>query len=102
MTQLSARSAPMRLVSVVTAINVLVAAGFSIAGLVRPNLILPMGYVPTEASFIFAMLRRGPHHSARLHGLDCDLQAVAISNADIGYIGGLHPIAGCGRGLVAA
>ena len=45
----------MRLVSVVTAINVLVAAGFSIAGLVSPNSILPTGYVPTEASFIFAM-----------------------------------------------
>ncbi|MEY2394581.1 MAG: hypothetical protein QOF94_926 [Acidobacteriaceae bacterium] len=55
MTQLSSRSAPMRLVSVVTAINVLVAAGFSIAGLVSPNSILPAGYVPTEASFIFAM-----------------------------------------------
>jgi len=35
--------------------NVLVAAGFSIAGLVSPESILPMGYVPTEASFIFAM-----------------------------------------------
>lgn len=46
---------PMRLVSVVTAINVLVAAGFSIAGLVSPNSILPTGYVPTEASLIFAM-----------------------------------------------
>jgi hypothetical protein len=55
MTQLSLRSAPMRLVSVVTAINVLVAAGFSIAGLVSPTSILPTGYVPTEASFIFAM-----------------------------------------------
>jgi hypothetical protein len=55
MTQLSLRSAPMRLVSVVTAINVLVATGFSIAGLVSPTSILPTGYVPTEASFIFAM-----------------------------------------------
>jgi hypothetical protein len=55
MAQLSSRSAPMRLASLVIAINVLVAAGFSIAGLVRPNSILPTGYVPTEASFIFAM-----------------------------------------------
>src|SRR5260370_12079956 len=45
----------MRLGSVVTAINVLVAAGFSIAGLVSPKSILPSGYAPTEASFIFAM-----------------------------------------------
>ena len=38
-----------------TAINVLVASGFSIAGLVSPKSILPTGYAPTEASFIFAM-----------------------------------------------
>ncbi len=55
MTPLSSRSAPMRLASLVTAINVLVAAGFSIAGLVSPKSILPSGYAPTEASFIFAM-----------------------------------------------
>jgi len=45
----------MRLASLVTAINVLVAAGFSIAGLVSPKSILPPGYATTEASFIFAM-----------------------------------------------
>src|SRR5258705_10639738 len=55
MTRLSSRSAPMRIVSLVTAINVLVAAGFSIAGLVSPKSILPAGYAPTEASFIFPM-----------------------------------------------
>lgn len=38
-----------------TGMNVLVAAGFSIAGLVSPKSILPVSYVPTEASFIFAM-----------------------------------------------
>ena len=55
MTPLSSQSAPMRLASLVTVINVLVAAGFSIAGLVSPRSILPAGYAPTEASFIFAM-----------------------------------------------
>ena len=45
----------MRIASLVTAMNVLVAAGFSIAGLVSPKSILPVSYVPTEASFIFAM-----------------------------------------------
>src|SRR5258705_4714331 len=55
MTPLSSRSAPMRLASLVTAINVLVAAGFSIAWPVRPKSVLPSGYAPTEASFIFAM-----------------------------------------------
>ncbi len=55
MTPLASRPAPMRIASLVTAINVLVAAGFSIAGVVSPKSILPVGYTPTEASFIFAM-----------------------------------------------
>jgi hypothetical protein len=46
---------PVRLASLVTAINVLVAGGFSIAGLVNPTSILPTGASPTEASFIFAL-----------------------------------------------
>jgi hypothetical protein len=45
----------MRLASWITATNVLIASGFSIAGLVRPQSILPPGDVPTDASFIFAM-----------------------------------------------
>jgi len=45
----------MHIASLVTAMNVLVAAGFSIAGLVSPKSILPVSYVPTYASFIFAM-----------------------------------------------
>jgi hypothetical protein len=45
----------MRLASWITAINVLVASGFSIAGLVRPESILPAGDVATPASSIFAM-----------------------------------------------
>ncbi|HLY01649.1 MAG TPA: hypothetical protein VKR56_04045 [Candidatus Cybelea sp.] len=45
----------MRLASLVTAINVLVASGFSIAAIVRPQFLLPAGSAPTEASLIFAM-----------------------------------------------
>ena len=45
----------MRLASLVTAINVLVASGFSIAAIVRPQYLLPAGAVPTEASLILAM-----------------------------------------------
>jgi hypothetical protein len=55
MTPLSSRATPMRIASLVTAINVLVAGGFSIAGLVSPESILPASSVPTEASFIFAL-----------------------------------------------
>jgi hypothetical protein len=45
----------MRLASVVTAINVLVAIGFSIVGIIRPQYLLPAGFVPTQTSLILAM-----------------------------------------------
>jgi hypothetical protein len=45
----------MRLASLVTAINVLVASCFSIAAIVRPQHLLPAESVPTEASFVLAM-----------------------------------------------
>src|SRR5712671_5170515 len=45
----------MGLASALTAMNVLVASGFSIAGLIKPELVLPTGAAPTDASAIFAM-----------------------------------------------
>ena len=39
----------------ITVLDVLVASGFSIAGLLAPALVVPAGSLPTEASFIFAM-----------------------------------------------
>jgi hypothetical protein len=45
----------MRLLSWITAINVLVACGFSVAGLLAPQVLLPSGSISTEASQIFAM-----------------------------------------------
>jgi len=55
----------MRLASAVTLINVLVATGFSIFGLVRPDLIVPAGTMASGASAIFAMYAAAPSHSAR-------------------------------------
>ena len=45
----------MRLASVVTAIDVVVASGFSIVGIIRPQYLVPPGSVPTQASLILAM-----------------------------------------------
>ena len=45
----------MGLASALTALNVVVASGFSIAGLITPELVLPLGATPTDASAIFAM-----------------------------------------------
>jgi hypothetical protein len=44
-----------RLAAWITAMNVLIASGFAIAGLVAPQAILPAGAVPGEASFVFAL-----------------------------------------------
>lgn len=45
----------MRLASVITALNVLIASGFAVAGLVSPKSILPADAVPTGASLLFAL-----------------------------------------------
>jgi hypothetical protein len=49
------RTAAMRAASVVTGVNVLVASGFSLAGLVSPQSVLPGADAPTHASQIFAL-----------------------------------------------
>ena len=55
MSILSSQTTAMRVASLITAINVLTAVGFSVAGLINPTSILPAGDVPTDASFIFAL-----------------------------------------------
>jgi hypothetical protein len=44
-----------RLASVVTAINVLVATGFTIAAIFRPEVVVPAGLHPNEASLVLAL-----------------------------------------------
>lgn len=48
-------SSAFRLAAWTTAINVIIASGFAIAGLVAPQAILPAGAAPGEASFVFAL-----------------------------------------------
>ena len=50
----------MRLASVVTAINVLVASGFSIVGIIHPQYLVPSESVPTQASLLLAMYAAAP------------------------------------------
>jgi hypothetical protein len=55
MSILPSQTTAMRVASLITAINVLTAIGFSVAGLIDPTSMLPAGDVPTDASFIFAL-----------------------------------------------
>jgi hypothetical protein len=50
----------MRLASLATAINVLVASGFSIAAIIRPQYLVPSESVPTQASLLLAMYAAAP------------------------------------------
>src|SRR5580704_7257739 len=49
-----------RLASVVTAINVVVASGFSIAAIIRPQVLVPAEPVRTRASLLLAMYAAAP------------------------------------------
>ena len=53
MTPLSSPSVTRRTASPATAINVLIAGGFSIAGLISPKSILPAGPAPIDAPSAF-------------------------------------------------
>jgi hypothetical protein len=44
-----------RVASLVTAMNVLIATGFSIAAVIRPQYLIPAEFVPTEATWLMAM-----------------------------------------------
>src|SRR5277367_1687316 len=44
-----------RLASLITAIDVLVATGFTIAAVFRPEVVVPAGSIPTQASLLLAM-----------------------------------------------
>ena len=58
-----------RLAAWITAINVVVASGFAIAGLVAPQAILPAGAAPGEASFVSRSTR--PRGACRSRPLPC-------------------------------
>src|SRR5260370_24132055 len=90
----------MRLGSVVTAINVLVAAGFSIAGLVRPKSVLPAGYAPTEASFIFAMYAAARAIPLAFMALIAIYKQSQSALLTLGTLAGFIPLLDAGVGLL--
>jgi len=79
-----------RLAAWINAINVLVASGFSIAGLVAPQAILPAGAALDEASFVFSPRRHVKH---RQSGRSFEVEARPVRR---GARGGQ---AGCAAGV---
>jgi hypothetical protein len=89
-----------RLAAWITAINVLVASGFAIAGLVAPQAILPPGAAPGEPSVVFA-----PYAAARSLPLAAfTLWAIARRNVPalivLGSLAGVVQLLDAGVGLV--
>jgi len=95
----STPAARLRLASAITALNVLVASGFSIAGLFKPEYVLPAGSVQTQASFIFAMYAAARTLPLALMALAAIYQRSPSSLKVLGLLAGLIQFADAAIGL---
>ena len=89
----------MWLASVVTAINVLVASGFSIVGIIRPQYLLPAGSVPTQASLILAMYAAARTIPLAFFALWAIYKQAAPALALLGALAGAMQLLDAGIGL---
>jgi hypothetical protein len=88
----------MRLASVVTAINVLVASGFSIVGIVSPQYLVPES-VPTEASLLLAMYAAARTIPLALFALAAIYKQAAPALLILGALAGVMQLLDAGIGL---
>ena len=88
-----------RLASLVTAINVLVASGFSIAAIVRPQYLLPAGSVPTQASLILAMYSAARTIPLALFALGAIYKRATSALLVLGALAGTMQLLDAGIGL---
>ena len=89
----------MRLASVVTAINVLVATGFSIAAIINPQYLVPAGYVPTQASLILAMYAAARTIPLALFALGAIYKQATHALLILGALAGTMQLLDAGIGL---
>src|ERR1700677_966269 len=88
-----------RLASLVTAINVLVASGFSIAAIIRPQYLVPAESVPTEASLLLAMYAAAPRIPLALFTLGAIYKQAAPALLILGALAGAMQLLDAGIGL---
>ena len=89
----------LRLASVVTAINVLVATGFSIVGIVSPQYLVPVESVPTQASLILAMYAAARTIPLALFALGAIYRRAAPALLILGALAGVMQLLDAGIGL---
>jgi hypothetical protein len=87
-----------RLASVVTAIDVLVASGFSIAAIIRPQYLVPTA-VPMEASLLLAMYAAAPRIPLALLVLWAIYKQAAPALVLLGALAGAMQLLDAGIGL---
>jgi hypothetical protein len=89
----------MRLASVVTAINVLVASGFSITAIFRPQYLVPVESVPTEASLLLAMYAAARTIPLTLFALAAIYKRATTALLILGALAGAVQLLDAGIGL---
>ena len=88
-----------RLASLVTAINVLIASGYSIAAIIRPQYLVPAESVPTEASLLLAMYAATPRISLVLFALGAIYKQETPTLLTLGALAGAMQLLDAGIGL---
>ena len=88
----------MRLASVVTAINVLVAVGFSVAAIINPQFLVPAA-VRTEGSLLLAMYAAAPRIPLALLVLGVVYKQAAPALLILGTLAGAMQLLDAGIGL---
>jgi len=88
-----------RLASLVTAINVLVASGFSIAAIIRPQYLVPAKSVPAEASLLLAMYAAARTIPLALFALGSIYQHATPALLILGALAGAMQLLDAGIGL---
>ena len=88
-----------RLASLVTAINVLIASGFSIAAIIRPQYLVPAESVPTEASLLLAMYAAAPRIPLALLVLGAIYNQATPALLILGALAGAMQLLDAGIGL---
>jgi hypothetical protein len=88
-----------RLASVVTAINVLVASGFSIAAIIRPQVLVPAESGRTHASLLLAMYAAAPRIPLALFVLCAIYKQATPALLTLGAVAGVMQLLDAGIGL---
>jgi hypothetical protein len=88
-----------RLASLVTAINVLVASGFSIAAIIRPQILVPAESVRTQASLLLAMYAAAPRIPLALFVLGAIYKQATPALLILGALAGAMQLLDAGIGL---